>query len=265
MLTSLTAAWLVLAAGSTSPYEVDWVTDGVALVAINGLMYLSTNYPLSSLTAEARCPRDDSGACDPAELSRLDRGVVGNRSATWGHVSDLSRDGAKLLAAGAVAADAFSSGSSAPLGDALRDGLVIGVAVSAAELTTHVLKYAIARPRPLEYDASTMAGTPARQRSMPSGHVTAAAEVSAAYGATFAYRHPESPWRFAVAGAGVALTATTAYGRVRAGQHFYSDVLAGAAVGTAIGLLVPRAYLRGAVVAPTVMEGGAGVVLGAEF
>jgi hypothetical protein len=55
----------------------------------------------------------------------------------------------------------------------------------------------------------------------------------------------------------------TAHLRVRAGKHFYSDVVVGALVGTAVGIGIP--WLHGSRYSPSVGElgaGGAGLVLG---
>jgi hypothetical protein len=41
------------------------------------------------------------------------------------------------------------------------------------------------------------------------------------------------------------LAGATSNLRVRAGKHFYSDVLAGAAIGTGVGVLVPALHLQG--------------------
>ena len=57
----------------------------------------------------------------------------------------------------------------------------------------------------------------------------------------FAY-HPESPWKWAVAGSSFALAGTTALLRVASGNHFPSDVLSGAAIGSLIGWLVPSLH-----------------------
>lgn len=78
--------------------------------------------------------------------------------------------------------------------------------------------------------------------SFPSGHSTMAfAAASFATTTYFAY-HPESAWKWAVAGASFGLAGTTALLRVASGNHFPSDVLAGAAIGTLIGWLVPSLH-----------------------
>jgi membrane-associated phospholipid phosphatase len=56
---------------------------------------------------------------------------------------------------------------------------------------------------------------------------------------TYWLRHPDSPARWAMAGGALGLTTLTAVGRVQAGKHFPSDVVAGAILGSSIGLLVP--------------------------
>ncbi|MEO1480709.1 MAG: phosphatase PAP2 family protein, partial [Myxococcota bacterium] len=55
-------------------------------------------------------------------------------------------------------------------------------------------------------------------------------------------RHPTSRWRYAAAGGAALWTAATGYGRVAAGRHFYTDVLAGAVLGTTVGFLVPKLH-----------------------
>jgi undecaprenyl-diphosphatase len=113
-----------------------------------------------------------------------------------------------------------------------------------ASALTQVLKLAVRRPRPTQYDPQRGLGSVEHQLSFPSGHTAATAAIAAASATTFVLRHRSSPWRFVVIGAAVAVTALTGYGRVGGGMHFPTDVLAGALLGGSIGVLVPGWHRR---------------------
>ena len=55
----------------------------------------------------------------------------------------------------------------------------------------------------------------------------------------FCQYFPDSPWKIPVISASYLLAATTAGLRLASGNHFFTDVLCGAVVGSAIGYLVP--------------------------
>lgn len=76
-------------------------------------------------------------------------------------------------------------------------------------------------------------------KSFPSGHATMSfcAATFASY--TFATYYPDSRWKWPVIATSYALAATTAALRVAGGNHFASDVLAGAAIGAFSGWIVP--------------------------
>ncbi|MBR4532310.1 phosphatase PAP2 family protein [bacterium] len=76
-------------------------------------------------------------------------------------------------------------------------------------------------------------------KSMPSGHTTFAFASAAFLTYTFCRYFPDSPWRIPVSIGSYALASGIAVLRISSGKHFLSDVLAGAAIGSAVGFLVP--------------------------
>ncbi len=80
--------------------------------------------------------------------------------------------------------------------------------------------------------------------SFPSGHTTLAF-AGAAFSTMLFYQYfPESKWRHAFAGASFGIAALTGILRMSSGNHFFTDVLAGALIGTACGLAVPSLHTK---------------------
>ena len=75
--------------------------------------------------------------------------------------------------------------------------------------------------------------------SMPSGHTTGAFAGAAFVSYLFNQYYPDSKWRYAVTGGSFGLAALTGVFRIWSGSHYFSDVLAGALIGTIFGLAVP--------------------------
>ncbi|GHT57522.1 hypothetical protein FACS1894109_09890 [Spirochaetia bacterium] len=111
--------------------------------------------------------------------------------------------------------------------------------------TKDIFKSAINRYRPYCY----FDGIPGDQsseyaNSFPSGH-TALAFMSAGFlSSTFLTEYPDSKWRIPVVSISYTLAAGVAVGRIASGSHFLTDVLAGAAIGSLYGYLIPALHLR---------------------
>lgn len=76
-------------------------------------------------------------------------------------------------------------------------------------------------------------------KSFPSGHSTLAFNAAAFTSYTFSTYFPDSKLKVPVIVGSYALATATAYMRMRSGNHFFTDVLTGAIIGTNTGLLVP--------------------------
>ena len=111
--------------------------------------------------------------------------------------------------------------------------------------TKELLKDSVIRPRPYNY----FEGAPKKDikeedwcRSWPSGHATLSFAGAAFTTFVFARYFPDSNWKWVVAGTSYAFAVTTAILRMSSGNHYFTDVLTGAAIGTLYGILVPWSH-----------------------
>lgn len=123
--------------------------------------------------------------------------------------------------------------------------LSVGSAIALSE----ALKYSVGRPRPYQEPD-------ARGRSFPSGHTTAAF-------AGAAYWQRRYGWK---AGApAYALAAATGYSRIWSKNHYWSDVIAGAAIGTIFPYIFTKPYEKAQLNAGVDPTGGEYISLSVQF
>jgi membrane-associated phospholipid phosphatase len=138
--------------------------------------------------------------------------------------------------------------------------LVEAEAVAIAGLVTNVMKHAIGRPRP--YTTLAEADVAARDRdelahdlraagrshSFPSGHSTLAFAAVTSLATILTLDAPRTQRaKVAIALAwslGLLTAGTTAALRVVAGKHYPSDIIAGSAIGAAVGVATPLLHAR---------------------
>jgi len=209
---------------------------------------------------------------DPADIPwSMDRGAVANSSLDAAAASNWTRAAALVFPFVTTLATGGRSGFG-------RRSVVYAETLSLSMGFTLLGKRTLSRARPYSYrsaaerpDASIF--DVSRRRtflSMPSGHASAA-WTGAALGMTdHLLSRPEAGWveRAGVGLLGGALAGATSALRVEGGQHFPTDVMAGAALGIATGVGVPMLH-RGERPLPSLeawlqMIGGAlaGTVLG---
>jgi membrane-associated phospholipid phosphatase len=225
----------VARAASDSVYQVDPIVDG----AIIGASVAATIgiYAFAAGSIDTRCP------CDRNEVNAFDRFAVGYHSNTAAVLSELTA-GAALLAP--VALDWLAVRD---LGVYAEDLTVYAQAIAVSGALTVIAKQLSQRPFPRTYAGdSTLVSSANGYRSFYSGHValTFTALSAASFTINKRYGWTLVPWLVTgLVGASVAVE------RVAAGWHFPTDVVAGAVMGTAIGVLVPLVHLRRLAIAPT--------------
>lgn len=108
--------------------------------------------------------------------------------------------------------------------------------------TADLLKEVVQRKRPYMY----FSGYPVDKvkdgdycRSFPSRHTAMAFNGAAFASYVFSTYYPESKFKIPVIAGSFTLAGATGVARILSGNHFLSDVLAGAAIGSATGFLVP--------------------------
>ncbi|MFT6000589.1 MAG: membrane-associated phospholipid phosphatase [Neolewinella sp.] len=104
------------------------------------------------------------------------------------------------------------------------------------------------RARPYNYNPDAPLDIKLRKTSrysFYSGHVATAAYFSFTTAQLYSDLHPNSRARPYIYAAAALIPTAVAYGRMRAGKHFFTDVLIGFAAGTAIALTVPALHRAG--------------------
>jgi undecaprenyl-diphosphatase len=107
--------------------------------------------------------------------------------------------------------------------------------------TKDLLKFAVERRRPYLYrDSSIPKGDEEDYfNSFPSGHTSLAFLGASFFSAVFAGEYPDSSLRLPLSIAAYAAASGVGLSRIASGNHFLTDVLAGAAIGLFYGHLIP--------------------------
>jgi hypothetical protein len=208
---------------------------------------LSMKYHSGSLLAETRARPIDYGNLSPGDLPAFDRWAVGLHSPRLSGFSSVLA-GMELLVPLSVNAWDTYTGRQAWHG-ALVDALLLQEALMISSSLSSYSKSIPMHSTPLTYDPRVPESEkrlPQNASSFFSNHTTTAFTTAVFSAYTFQLRHPDSPLRPWVWGGTLAMATGVGSLRVLAGKHFPSDVVAGAAVGSLVGYLVPKLHTRAA-------------------
>jgi membrane-associated phospholipid phosphatase len=227
-----------------SPFEFSWPRE-TALLATGLTGQVIGQYRLSSM--DPARPEE----LHRADLSPLDRWNAG----TWNPRADFASDvlsyaiGPAMLYADmwhALVGDSRGESSWQP---ALEDLLILAQAASWNSAINLNVRTTRVHPRPFVYGTAA----PESERNQPqaagsfySGHASGAFLGAVYLSTVYPMRHPEFEHRgWLWAGSLTAATGVAAL-RVAAGKHFPSDVIAGAAMGSLVGLGFVQLHRRDA-------------------
>jgi membrane-associated phospholipid phosphatase len=224
----------VAATDRTIVYHVDPLVDG-ALVGGGATLWILPFLVVGNTIAGPRCD-----PCNPRDLNALDRRFVKyhNEGARTGAAAMWALPGLLVLG------DFLDVGPRRWRGWS-SDLVVIAESLVWDGALQEVVRYAVRRPRPFMYAPGVRPKervTPEATLSFYSGHTSSMFTVAVAFSLTYTLRHPDGVGRYIVWPVTLALAAVEPILRVASGDHFPTDVLVGALMGSAVGLLVPALH-----------------------
>lgn len=179
---------------------------------------------------------NDSGHLDPSEVNGFDKLVM----RPYNKLLDITADISSIMAM-VTPAVLFS----APSNQYLTIGVMYAETMALSYGANTLLKYLVNRNRPYMY----FDGYPKSEessgdssKSFPSRHSTMSFAAAGFTSYVFSKYFPESKWKIPVIALSYSLATATAVFRVASGNHFMTDVLAGAALGTLIGYAIPALH-----------------------
>lgn len=239
MRTRLTAALAVLAlalpaAADPPALRYDTRTD-VALTAGAAALWIGSELAKGKLAPST---------CRWCAENRLDAGA--REALVWGYADQAARASDVLafgiVPAGIAAHQLLAARAAGSVHEGVVDLLLIAEAAALSMDLNQVVKLAVGRQRPFVHHGNWR--DPNRKPdaddnlSFYSGHATFTFALAAAAGTVSDLRgYRGAPW---VWGAGMTLAAATSYLRIAGDKHYLTDVLTGAALGTAAGIALPR-------------------------
>ena len=154
------------------------------------------------------------------ELYTIDRGAIENWNPEIAKNSDYVLGGLMLLPFASLASQEVQEQAGTYL-------FMYGEVLVSTGLITAAIKGWTERARPYVYNNSV----PLEDRISPSSMSTTHMDL-----------HPDDPFRWVVLAGTFGAAGLVGYMRVESGQHFPTDVIAGAAIGTAIGWAIPALH-----------------------
>jgi len=211
-----------------SVYRIHPVIDG----SVIGVAALGALLPLiyEPKIIKKNCP------CDSGNVNWFDRPVIQ-------YHSPVARTAGDITVGLAIAVPPLLDGMDLGFKDqAFKEDFVVYAEVLAVDSAiSNAFRYTIQRPRPDAYRVSPMSSQPGEFTSFYSGHVASTFAALSAASMTYNLRYGPHVWPWLItAGVGLGEGAT----RILAGRHFYTDVVAGMAAGTAIGIGIPYLHER---------------------
>lgn len=216
---------------SQSPYSLDFKREA----AIFGLGLGSFTYGQLTNTTIEPLTSSQINALDRNSIHPFDRSAVNSRDA-W--AADISNLGVYSLMASPLVLFSSNQIRNDKFIIAVMYAEVLGLGATLPSLT----KNSIHRIRPFVYNSDI--GLDGKmeldaQRSFFSSHTCLAFSSAVFLSTVYSAYYPKSKWKPYIWGGSLLAASTVGYMRYQSGNHFPTDILVGAAVGTGIGYLVP--------------------------
>lgn len=217
------------------PYRLDWKRDAI----IGG-----TAVALYGTHLAVKLTHDRDSAKDHG-LDRLHKSDINfvDRAMMCSYSRSLDLTGDVLLACTMAAPFALAIHQSKE--NIITEAVMYAETLLLAHSVKELSKDAVTRWRPYCYYDDTknkLLREDDSGKSFMSGHATMAFASASFLSTVYAHTHPEGKNKYLVAGGSFAAAAAVGTLRVLSGNHFFTDVLAGAAWGTLAGWLVPQLH-----------------------
>ena len=229
---------------SDSPYSLNWVLDGGATIVSTGVFALGRVLYKSKPNPSV----EEIKNLDRNSIFIIDRYMMADYSAEIDWISDVTKDISVSLPILLIGTSFWQycvikekrSGMPSPEEALLeRIGEIVVMYYESLMLALGIkdsLKGLITRFRPYAYgsvwDVEKISATSDSTCSFPSGHTTAAFTGAVFLSTMFSDYYPNSPVRFPVWLTSILLATATGALRVASGNHFFTDVVGGAVIGT---------------------------------
>lgn len=215
-----------------SPYELNWKKDG-GLVALGGI---SAGLGLYTRTKVQLLTTSEIAALNNQNVNAFDRFATNNYSTSADKTSDV-------FWATTHALPFLFLANQKSRKDILKLGILYGEVAFITTGITLIIKSTAKRTRPFVYNSDAPLDkklTRNARTAFLSGHTSISAANSFFAAKVFADYFPNSKWKPAIWTAAAIFPGITGYLRVRAGKHYPTDVIAGYALGAAVGILIPH-------------------------
>ena len=223
-------------AQNKSPYDVDPAIE--IPVTIGGFAAIGVSRILTNELSPAHCELD----CDPQDVNTFDRTAIEFNDDNARLTSDIFFGSSLGLPIALNIIDVLTSNPEDGWLGFGKDTIVLTETLAFTMGMNNILNMSVRRPRPLVYNSETSDSVKLDSRSafsFPSGHTSSVFAMGTAYSRLYMLRHPNSPMVVPIWIMSYAVGTTTGITRVLAGEHFWTDIMAGAGLGIASGLFIP--------------------------
>lgn len=225
-----------------SPYTLRLDVD-LSLLVGGTLLWGGTSFVGAGSAPPPWCGTMSTPACDPSGLNALDRTILGRYDPNASLAANVL---VGVVPGALVALDVIDAGVTHWRGW-LTDAVVITEAVVWSGAVQDIVRRAVRRPRPYMYTPGLNPGAregPEADFSFFSGHTSNTFAMATATAYTYSLRHPHSKYKWLVWTLAMAGATTEPVLRTLSGEHFPTDCIVGALVGSSFGVLIPALHRR---------------------
>lgn len=215
-------------------YALSWQREGVicgvgAAVGVTGL----------ALSGSIKSPTlADISALNRNDINRFDRGAVNHWSESIATTSDVLAVTLMAVPVSLLLSDKIQR-------DYQTIGFMYGETLWFSYFTASIAKGAVQRVRPYAYNSQVGLDKKLRsytKESFFSSHTVGAFASVTFFSVVYSEYYPDSKYTSWIIAGGFAAASAIGIMRIEAGHHFPTDVLTGAAIGTAFGYIIPALH-----------------------